>query len=92
MLFTPWQNKEKDLILCFDTFEAHYNSWKTSVESKSNEYEYHTDELELARQMTEEKKMHMIKLHQIRNKKIERQKKKEEKKQAILYISVQTEK
>ena len=37
----------------FDTFEAHYNSLKTSLQSKSNEYEHHTEELELARQMME---------------------------------------
>ena len=54
MLFTPWRNEEKDLIYCFDTFGAHYNSLKTSIESKSNEYEHHTEELELARQMMED--------------------------------------
>ena len=51
MLFTPWRNEQKDLISSFDTFEAHYNSLKTSIESKSNEYMHHTEELELARQM-----------------------------------------
>ena len=45
--------KKKDLISSFDTFEAHYNSLKTPIESKSNEYEHHTEELELARQMME---------------------------------------
>ena len=51
MLFIPWRNEQKDLLASFDTFEAHYNSLKTSIESKSNEYEHHTEELELARQM-----------------------------------------
>ena len=56
MLFTPWRNGQKYLIASFDTFEAHYNSLKTSTESKSNEYEHHTEELELARQMMEDEK------------------------------------
>ena len=51
MLFIPWRNEQKDLLASFDTFEAHYNSLKTSIEPKSNEYEHHTEELELARQM-----------------------------------------
>ena len=51
MLFTPCRNEQKYLLGSFDTFEAHYNSLKTSLESRSNEYEYHTEELELARQM-----------------------------------------
>ena len=54
MPFTPWRNEQKDLISSFDTFEAHYNSLKTSIESKSNECEHHTEELELARQMMED--------------------------------------
>ena len=51
MLFTPWRNEQKDLLGSFDTFEANYNSLKTSLESKSNEYEHHSEELEFARQM-----------------------------------------
>ena len=51
MLFIPWRNEHKYLLASFDTFEAHYNSLKTSIESKSNEYEHHTEEIELARQM-----------------------------------------
>ena len=54
MLFFPWRNEQKDLLASFDTFEAHYNSLKTSIQSKSNEYEHHTEELELARQMIED--------------------------------------
>ena len=54
MLFIPWRNNQKDLLASFDTFEAHYNSLKTSVESKSNEYEHHTEELELVRQMIQD--------------------------------------
>ena len=54
MLFTPWRNEQKNLISSFDTFEALYNSLKTSNESKSNECEHHTEELELARQMMED--------------------------------------
>ena len=54
MLFTPWWNEQKDLISSFDTFEAHYKSLKISTESKSNEYEHYTKELELARQMMED--------------------------------------
>ena len=38
MLFIPWRNEQEDLISSFDTFAAHYNSLKTSIESKSNEY------------------------------------------------------
>ena len=56
MLFTRWRNEEKDLKSCFDTFEAHYHSLKTSTESKSNEFEHHNEELELARQMMEDEK------------------------------------
>ena len=36
------------------TFEANYKALKTSIESKSNEYEHHAEELELARQMMED--------------------------------------
>ena len=54
MLFIPWRNEQKDLLASFDTFEAHYNSLKTSTESKRNEYEHHTEELELARQMIQD--------------------------------------
>ena len=54
MLFTPWRNEQKDLLSSFDTFEAHYNSLKTSIEPTSNEYDHHTKELELARQMMED--------------------------------------
>ena len=51
MLLIPWRNEQKDLLASFDTFEAHYNSLKTSIESKSNVYEHHTEKLELAGQM-----------------------------------------
>ena len=34
LLFILWRNEQKDLLSSFDTFEAHYNSLKTSVESK----------------------------------------------------------
>ena len=54
MLFIPWQNEEKYLISDFETFEAHYKTLKASIESKSNEYEHHAEELELARQMMED--------------------------------------
>ena len=54
MLFIPWRNEEKDLISGFATFEAHYKALKTSIEPKSNEYEHHAEELELARQMMED--------------------------------------
>ena len=54
MLFIPWQNEEKDLISGFETFEAHYKTLKASFETKSNEYEHHAEELELARQMMED--------------------------------------
>ena len=49
-VFIPWRKEQKDLLASFDTFEAHYNSLKTSIESKSNDYEHHTEELEIARQ------------------------------------------
>ena len=53
MLFVPWRNEQKDLIGSFDTYEAHYESVKTLLISKRNEYEHHAEELELARQMME---------------------------------------
>ena len=53
MLFMPWRNEAKDLLSTFDTYETHYNSMKTSLEAKSNEYEHHVDELEIARQTAE---------------------------------------
>ena len=53
MLFMPWRKEAKDLLGTFDTYEAHYNSMKTSVEAKGNEYEHHVDELEIARQTAE---------------------------------------
>ena len=52
MLFIAWRNKQKDLLASFDTFEAHYNTLKKSIESKSNDYEHHTEEL--ARQMIQD--------------------------------------
>ena len=51
MLIIPWRNEQKYLLAYFDTFEAYYNSLKTSIEFESNEYEHHTEELELTRQM-----------------------------------------
>ena len=54
MLFIPWRNEQKDLLASFDIFEAHYNALKTSTGSKSNEYEHHIEELELARQMIQD--------------------------------------
>ena len=53
MLFMPWRNEQKDLLGPFETYTAHYNSMKISLEAKRNEYEHHTKELELARQMME---------------------------------------
>ena len=54
MLFVPWRIEQKDLLGSFATFEAHYNSVQTSLIPKRNEYEHHTEELELARQMMED--------------------------------------
>ena len=54
MLFVPWRNEQKDILGCFDTYEAHYNSVQTSLIPKRNEYEHHIEELELARQMMED--------------------------------------
>ena len=53
MLFMPWRNEAKDLLSTFDTYKAHYDSMKTSLEAKGNEYEHHVDELEIARQTAE---------------------------------------
>ena len=53
MLFMPWRNEQIDLLGPFETYTAHYNSTKISFEAKRNEYEHHTEELELARQMME---------------------------------------
>ena len=74
MLFAPWKNEEKDLISCFDIFKAHYNSLKTSIESKSNAYEHQTDAFELAGHMMEDEENAY---DQISQKRLERQKKKE---------------
>ena len=35
MLFIPWQNEEKDLISCFETFEAHYKALKHQLNQKA---------------------------------------------------------
>ena len=77
MLFIPWQNEQKDLLASFDTFEAYNNSLKASIESKSNEYEHHTEELELARQMIQDEENAFDQIAPIQNKKIGRQKEKE---------------
>ena len=53
MLFMPWRNEQKDLIGSFGTYRAHYNTMKESLEIKRNQYEHHTEELGLARQMME---------------------------------------
>ena len=53
MLFMPWRNEQKDLLGFFGTYRAHYNTMKESLEIKRNQYEHHTEELELARQMME---------------------------------------
>ena len=53
MLFMPWRNEQKDLLGSFGTYRAHYNTMKESLEIKRNQYEHHTEELELARQMME---------------------------------------
>ena len=45
-------NKKTCWVL-FETYTAHNNSMKISLEAKCNEYEHHTEELELARQMME---------------------------------------
>ena len=70
MHFIPWKNEQKDLLASSDTFEAHYNALKISTESRSIEYEHHTEELELARQMIQDEEnafdqiavKHLIKL------------------------------
>ena len=54
MLFMPWRNEAKDLIGSFDTYEAHYNVLKDTLETKRSQYEHHIEELDLARQMAEE--------------------------------------
>ena len=51
MLFVPWRNEQKDLLVSFNTYKAHTNSVQTSLIPKTNEYEHHIKELELARQM-----------------------------------------
>ena len=53
MCFMPSRSEQKDLLGPFETYTAHYNSMKISLETKRNEYEHHTEELELARQRTE---------------------------------------
>ena len=53
MLFMPWRNEQKDLLGSFGTYRAHYITMKESLEIKRNQYEHHTEELELARQMME---------------------------------------
>ena len=53
MLFMPCRNEQKDLLGPFETYRAHNNTTKESLEIKRNQYEHHTEELELARQMME---------------------------------------
>ena len=53
MLFMPWRNEQKDLLGPFETYRAHYNTMKASLEVKRNQYEHRSEELELARQMME---------------------------------------
>ena len=53
MLFMPWRNEQKDLLGSFGTYRAHYNTMKESLEIKRNQYEHHTEELDLSRQMME---------------------------------------
>ena len=48
MLFMRWRNEQKDLLGPFETYTAHNNSMKISLEAKRNEYEHHTEELEIA--------------------------------------------
>ena len=53
MLFMPLRNEQKDLLGPFETYRAHYNTMKASLEVKRNQYEHRSEELELARQMME---------------------------------------
>ena len=48
-----WRNEQKDLLGSFETYIAHFNSMKESLEIKRNQYEHQSEELELARQMME---------------------------------------
>ena len=72
MLFMPWRNEQKDLLGPFETYTAHYNSMKISLEAKRNEYEHHTEELELARQMMEAEEAAMMVWLHMQNKKTEK--------------------
>ena len=49
----PWHNEQKDLLGSFETYNAHYNTMKLPLETKRNQYEHHTEELGLARQIME---------------------------------------
>ena len=44
---------KKNLLGPFETYRAHYNTMNKSLEIKRNQYEHHTEELELVRQMME---------------------------------------
>ena len=48
-----WRNEQKDRLGPFETYRAHYNPMKESLEIKGNPYEHHAEELELAKQMME---------------------------------------
>ena len=53
LLFLPWRKEDTDLISTYNTYKDHYTAVKGRVDSKCKEYEYHVEELELAREMAE---------------------------------------
>ena len=53
LLFLPWRNEESDLLRNFATYKNHYSSIQHMIDSKCKEYEHHSDELEVARNMAE---------------------------------------
>ena len=53
MLFMAWRKEQKDLLGSFETYRDHYNTMKEQLGVKRNQFEHHSEELELARQMME---------------------------------------
>ena len=53
LLFHPWRNEESDLLGNFTTYKEHYESVKSTIDSKCEEYEHHVEDLELAKSLAE---------------------------------------
>jgi len=50
MLYSPWRNEEKDLILNFQTYQESFESQKVNITERREQYEYHSELLDKAMQ------------------------------------------